>query len=51
MTVELKHLTYEAYLALPEIRACYSIVDGELMMAASDMSWVAPVVVNTSIKA
>jgi Uma2 family endonuclease len=35
MTVELKHLTYEAYLALPEMKARYSIVDGELMMAAS----------------
>ena len=34
MTVELKHLTYEAYLALPEMKARYSIVDGELVMAA-----------------
>ena len=37
MTVELKRLTYEAYLALPEMKARYSIVDGELMMAADLM--------------
>jgi hypothetical protein len=29
MTVDGKHLTYEAYLAPPEIKARYSIVDGE----------------------
>ena len=35
MTVDLKHLTYEEYLALPEMKARYSIVDGELLMAAA----------------
>jgi Uma2 family endonuclease len=35
MTVELKHLTYEAYLALPEMKARYSIVDGELVVEAT----------------
>jgi Uma2 family endonuclease len=35
MTVELKHLTYEEYLALPEMKERYSIVDGELLMAAA----------------
>jgi Uma2 family endonuclease len=35
MTADLKHLTYEAYLALPEMKQRYSIVDGELVMAAS----------------
>jgi Uma2 family endonuclease len=35
MTADLKHLTYEKYLALPEMKARYSIVDGELAMAAS----------------
>ena len=32
MTVDLKHLTYQEYLDLPEIKARYSIVDGELVM-------------------
>jgi Uma2 family endonuclease len=35
MTVDLKHLTYQQYLDLPEMRARYSIVDGELVMAAA----------------
>jgi Uma2 family endonuclease len=35
MTVDLKHLTYADYLALPEMKARYSIVDGELVMAAA----------------
>jgi Uma2 family endonuclease len=35
MTVDLKHLTYQEYLDLPEMKARYSIVDGELQMAAS----------------
>jgi Uma2 family endonuclease len=35
MTADLKHLTYDAYLALPEMKARYSILDGELVMAAS----------------
>jgi Uma2 family endonuclease len=35
MTVDLKHLTYDVYLAMPEMRARYSIVDGELVMAAA----------------
>lgn len=35
MTVDLKHLTYADYLGLPEMKARYSIVDGELVMAAA----------------
>jgi len=35
MTVDLKHLTYADYLALPEMKARYSIVDGELVMDAA----------------
>jgi Uma2 family endonuclease len=35
MTVDLKHLTYQEYLDLPEMKARYSIVDGELVMAAA----------------
>jgi Uma2 family endonuclease len=35
MTMDLKHLTYAEYLALPEMKARYSIVDGELVMAAA----------------
>ena len=29
MTVDLKHLNYAEYLALPEMKARYSIIDGE----------------------
>jgi Uma2 family endonuclease len=32
MTLDLKHLTYQEYLDLPEMKARYSIVDGELVM-------------------
>jgi Uma2 family endonuclease len=35
MTVDLKHLTYQQYLDLPEMKTRYSIVDGELVMAAA----------------
>ena len=35
MTVDLKYLTYQEYLDLPEMKARYSIVDGELLMAAA----------------
>jgi Uma2 family endonuclease len=35
MTVDLKHLTYQQYLELPEMRARYSIVDGELVVEAT----------------
>jgi Uma2 family endonuclease len=35
MTVDLKHLTYQQYLDLPEMKARYSIVDGALVMAAA----------------
>ena len=35
MTVDLKRLTYQQYLDLPEMKARYSIVDGELVMAAA----------------
>jgi Uma2 family endonuclease len=35
MTVDLKHLTYQQYLDLPEMKARYSIVDGELVMDAA----------------
>ena len=35
MSIDLKHLTYDAYLAMPEMKQRYSILDGELVMAAS----------------
>jgi Uma2 family endonuclease len=35
MTVDLKHLTYQQYLDLPEMKARYSIVDGELVLDAA----------------
>jgi Uma2 family endonuclease len=35
MTGDLKHLTYQEYLDLPEMKARYSIIDGELVMAAA----------------
>jgi Uma2 family endonuclease len=35
MTMDLKYLTYQECLDLPEMKARYSIVDGELMMAAA----------------
>ena len=35
MTSDLKHLTYDVYLAMPEMMARYSIIDGELVMAAA----------------
>lgn len=35
MTIDLKHLTYDVYLAMPEMKARYSIIDGELVMAAA----------------
>jgi Uma2 family endonuclease len=35
MTVDLKHLTYQQYLDLPEMKARYSIIDGELVMDAA----------------
>jgi Uma2 family endonuclease len=35
MTVDLKHLTYDIYLTMPEMKQRYSIIDGELMMAAA----------------
>ncbi len=35
MSVDAKKLTYEEYLAMPEMKCRYEIIDGELMMAAS----------------
>jgi Uma2 family endonuclease len=35
MSVDLKHLTYDMYLALPEMKARYSIIDGELAVEAT----------------
>jgi Uma2 family endonuclease len=35
MTADLKHLTYQQYLNLPEMKARYSIIDGELVMDAA----------------
>lgn len=35
MLVDTKHLTYEKYLAMPEMKCRYEIIDGELIMAAS----------------
>ncbi len=50
MTVDLKHLTYEEYLALPEMKARYSIVDGELVMAAAPTPEHQTVVQETFVK-
>jgi Uma2 family endonuclease len=35
MTVDLKHLTFQQYLGLPEMKACSSIIDGELVMVVA----------------
>jgi Uma2 family endonuclease len=35
MTIDLKHLTYDVYLSMPEMKQRYSIIDGELVMAPS----------------
>jgi Uma2 family endonuclease len=35
MTVDLKHLTYQEYLDLPEMKVRYSILDGELVRDAA----------------
>ena len=35
MCSDLKHLTYDAYLSLPEMTQRHSIIDGELVIAAS----------------
>lgn len=35
MAVDLKHLTYETYLTLPEMQQRYAILDGEIVMAAA----------------
>ena len=35
MSIDLKRLTYDAYLAMPEIKQRYSILDGELVLAAA----------------
>jgi len=35
MSVDLKHLTYDMYLAMPEMKQRYSIIDGELVMEAT----------------
>ena len=35
MSIDLKHLTYDVYLAMPEMKQRYSILDGELVMAAA----------------
>jgi Uma2 family endonuclease len=50
MTVDLKHLTYDTYLTMPEMKQRYSIVDGELMMAASPTPDHQTVVQETFVK-
>jgi Uma2 family endonuclease len=50
MTVDLKHLTYEKYLALPEMKRRYSIIDGELLMAAAPTPDHQTVVQETFVK-
>jgi Uma2 family endonuclease len=50
MTVDLKHLTYQQYLDLPEMRARYSIIDGELAMAAAPTPGHQSVVQETFLK-
>jgi len=44
MAVDTQKLTYEEYLAMPEMKQRYEIIDGELMMAASPIpihQWIA----------
>lgn len=44
MSVDTKKLTYEEYLAMPEMKCRYEIIDGELMMAAIPLpihQWIA----------
>ena len=50
MTVDRKHLTYDQYLAMPEMKQRYSIVDGELVMAASPTPDHQTVVQETFVK-
>jgi Uma2 family endonuclease len=50
MTVDLKHLTYDIYLTLPEMKQRYSIVDGVLVMAASPTPDHQTVVQETFVK-
>lgn len=50
MTADLKHLSYDEYLALPEMKARYSIVDGELVMAAAPTPEHQTIVQETFVK-
>jgi Uma2 family endonuclease len=50
MTVDHKHLTYDAYLALPEMMARYSIVNGELIMDGAPTPDHQTVVLELSLK-
>ena len=50
MTVDLKHLTFQQYLDLPEMKVRYSIVDGELVMAAAPTPEHQTVVQETFVK-
>jgi len=50
MTMDLKHLTYDTYLAMPEMKQRYSIIDGELVMAASPTPDLQTIVQETFMK-
>jgi Uma2 family endonuclease len=50
MTADLKHLTYDIYLTMPEMKQRYSIIDGELVMAASPTPDHQTVVQETFVK-
>jgi Uma2 family endonuclease len=48
MSVETKKLTYEAYLAMPEMKCRYEIIDGELIMPPSPLPTHQSIVGNLS---
>lgn len=50
MTVDLKHLTYDMYLALPEMQQRYAIIDGALVMAAAPNPLHQTVVLELALK-
>ena len=49
-SVDLKHLTYETYLALPEMTQRYAILDGELVMAAAPNPMHQTIVLELALK-
>jgi Uma2 family endonuclease len=50
MSIDLKRLTYDAYLAMPEMKQRYSILDGELVMAAAPNPSHQAIVIEIALK-